>query len=420
MWSKRSVGRGIRRVTERFFSLSLSQKINYTFAFFFFVAATQQLVDHRGFDNVFEVSGFIAMFIFILLAQFDNRFINFLLLGMLVVLSFILIIPNEDPSDLSAFILLSVGLAAAYKLSLFGRGTLRVLGAIVAITIILVFLAGILHGFTVWQRINLINFVVVYLALLFFIFEEETLSLRRQRDVLTQQASELRPFAELGTNTAGLVHDFKGDISGIYALSSIAKISGETELADKIYYYGERLNERVDSILYVATSGDHYEEETISLSEMLRRVTYYFIGINKGLKHHVPIELDVPDDVTITTRRNAMMVILENVIKNAVEATEGAADRTVRISAHENDDWVDIAITHRGKHLPWNTTIGTRIDVRRSNYFRRGRSSKRGGTGLGMINVIRALEILGAEMTMENLPTGVESVIRHPTCHQLP
>lgn len=414
------MGRGIHRVTERFFSLSLSQKINYTFAFFFFVAATQQLVDHRGFDNVFELSGFIAMFVFILLAQFENRFISYLLLAMLVVLSFILIIPNEDPSDLSAFILLSVGLAAAYKLSLFGRSTLRVLGSIVIITVVIVFLAGMLHGFTLWQRINLINFVVVYLALLFFIFEEETLSLRRQRDVLTQQASQLRPFAELGTNTAGLVHDFKGDISGIYALSSIAKISDETELADKIYYYGERMNERVDAILYVATSGDHYEEETISLSEMLRRVTYYFIGINKGLKHHVPIELEVPDGVTITTRRNALMVILENVIKNAVEATDGAGDRTVRIGAQEEDDWVKITITHRGKHLPWDSSVGKPIDVRRSNYFRRGRSSKPGGTGLGMINVIRALEILGAEMTMENLPTGVASVIRHPKRHHSP
>ncbi len=407
--------RGIRRAIDRFFSLSLSQKINYAFAFFFFVAATQQLMDHRGFDNIFELSGFVSMFVFIGLAQFDNRAIRFFLFAMLVGLSFILIIPNDDPSDLSAFILLSIGLAAAYKMTLFGRGTLRVLFSIVLITIVAVFVGGTLHGFTFWQRINLINFVVVYLGLLFFLFEEETLSLRRQRDILTKQASELRPFAELGSNTAGLVHDFKGDIAGVYALSSIAGMSGETDIAEKLHYYGERLNERVDSILYVATAGDHYKEETVSLSEMLRRVTYYFVGINSGLKHQVPIVLELPDEVHVTTRRNTIMTILENVIKNAVEATEGAADRTITISLASVDTWAEITVTHRGRHLPWERAGDRPIDVRRSSYFRRGRSTKPGGTGLGMINVIRALEILNAEMTMENLPTGVRSVIRHPS-----
>lgn len=408
------MARGIRRAIERFFSLSLSQKINYTFAFFFFIAATQQFIDHRGFDNVFELSGFVSMFVFIALAQFDNRFIRFFLFTLLVALSFILIIPNDDPSDLSAFILLSIGLAAAYKMSLFGKGTLRVLGSIVAIAVVVVFVAGLLHGFTIWQRINLINFVLVYLGLLFFLFEEETLSLRRQRDILTKQASELRPFAELGNNAAGLVHDFKGDVAGIYAVASIAKLSGETDLAEKLSYYGERLNDRVESILYVATAADHYERETISLEEMLKRVTYYFVGINSGLKHQVPIVLEVNEDVMVTTRRNTIMTILENVIKNAVEATEGAADRTITITAGRVESSAEIIVTHRGQHLP-RTTDGDRpIDVRRSSYFRRGRSTKPGGTGLGMINVVRALEILNAEMTMENLPTGVRSVIRHP------
>jgi signal transduction histidine kinase len=174
------------------------------------------------------------------------------------------------------------------------------------------------------------------------------------------------------------------------------------------------LNERVDSILYVATAGDHYEEETVSLSDMLRRVTYYFVGINSGLKHRVPIVLELPDEIHITTRRNAVMTILENVIKNAVEATEGAPDRTITISVASAEPWADISVTHRGKHLPWGNPGDKPIDVRRSSYFRRGRSARPGGTGLGMINVIRALEILNAEMSMQNLPTGVRSVIRHP------
>ena len=255
----RFVGTGTKPgLIDRFFSLQLSQKINYAFAFFFFVGIFQDIFDYGGFTDVFQLTGALAVVVFVVLAQFDNVAIRFMQFLLLLLLSFFLVLTNDDPSQLSAFILLSVSLAAAYKMALFGRKTLTILGITVGLTLVFAYAAGVSHGFSVWQRINVINFVLVYLGLLFFIFEEETLSLRRQRDILTRRAESIQPFAELGTNVAGLVHDMKNDIAGLSALASVERLSDNHDTAATLQRYAERLDDRIESILYVATAGDHH------------------------------------------------------------------------------------------------------------------------------------------------------------------
>jgi signal transduction histidine kinase len=398
---------------QRFFSLALSQKINYAFAFFFAINAIQDFVE-SGFDNIFRLAAVAMVGVFVVLARFDNLFIRYFQVSLLLLLSFLLIAVNENPSELSGFVLLSISLAAAYKMSLFGRNTQRVLGIVVLFTLAFTFWAGTTHGFSTIRLVNITNFVFVYLALLYFIFEEETLSLRRQRDILTQQTNELEPFAELGTNVAGLVHDFRNDVARLYALASVERMSDNEETADKIDRYADRINERIESVLYVATAADHSEVDQINLREMLQRVVYYFIEVNRGLKHQIDIKLNAPEDITVISRRNALLVVMENVLKNSIDATANSADRTIEIDLARTNDGARIVIDHYGRHLPWKQPVGTAVDVQKSNFFRRGKSSRKGGTGLGMINVIRALEILGARMTMENKTSGVRSAIEIP------
>nr|MDA3948951.1 hypothetical protein [Spirochaeta sp.] len=412
---------------QRFFSLALSQKINYAFGYFFAVNAVQDFVDQGGFVDVFQLTAVAMVVVFLVLARYDNLFIRYFQVGLLLLLSFLLISTNDNPSELSGFILLSIALAAAYKMSLFGRNTQRVLGIVVVFTLGFTFWAGAAHDFSTMRLVNIINFIFVYLALLYFIFEEETLSLRRQRDILTRQAGELRPFAELGTNVAGLVHDFRNDVARLYALSSVVRMTENAgvaqiaEFTEKLDQYADRIDERIDSILYVATAADHPEVDAINLREMLHRVVYYFVGVNRDLKHEIEITLTAPQNITVVSRRNALLVVMENVIKNSIEATAGYADRTVAIELTQTDGGARITVDHCGRHLPWDQPAGTAVDVSTSNFFRRGRSHRRGGTGLGMINVIRALEILGARMTMENKSPGVRSVIELPSaCCALP
>lgn len=409
------MGAGIRKASERLSTLALSQKINLAFAFFLTFNAVQSLVDFGGFaPDSFASAGLIAAGFFLVFSRFDNRVVRWSQVILLITLSIVSVVNNDSAGDVAPFVLLSIGLAAAYKMSLFGRRTVGIVAWTAVVVMGVAYVSGMIHGFTVMQRLNIINFVLVYLLLLYFLFEEETLTLKRQRDILTSRAAELRPFAELGNNVAGLVHDFRNDVAGVAAIASIERLSENDELSEKLERYASRLTERIDSVLYVATAGDHFEPEEIHIDEMLEKVVYYFVGINRSIKHAVRMHLDVAEKITVLTRRNLMLTILENVIKNSVEATEGFADRDVWISARRVGEELEIVVEHRGRLLGRAIADNKPIDVRRSNYFRRGKSERPGGTGLGMINVIRALEILDAEMTMENLTSGVRTTLRHP------
>lgn len=367
-------------------------------------------------ECAFQVGGLVVVVVFVGLSLFDNVVIRYVQVVGLLVLGFLLILVNANPSDVTAFVFISIALAAAYKMQLFGRNLRKALLGLAAATVLIAIFSGGIHGFSVMQRINIANFIFAYLALLFVIFEEETLSLRKQRDILSQHADELRPFAALGSNTAGLVHDFKGDVAGLYALASLEGLEEGNETALRIRNYAERINRRVDAIMDIATAADHYKPEEIDLSQVLQNVVYYFVEINRDLRHTIAITLDVEPGLTVHTRRNAIMTILENVIKNSIEATEGCADRSVSIHGYrvEKDNSVVVTITHNGRSLPPGVAEARPLDVRRCNFFRRGRSTRRGGSGMGMLNVIRALEILNAQMTMANRSKGVESVVVLP------
>lgn len=408
------MGVGTGRIRRLIRYPALSQKISLIFAVFFLISAIRGLVDGDIYDP-YHYAEFILPLFLLTLALFNHAVIRFLQVGSLLVMGLLLIHTNADPSDISSFVLISVALAAAYKMRLFGRHIRTAFLVIVGITLVLSVVSGTMHGFSTMQRVNIVNFILAYMALLYVIFEEETISIRKERDTLSQHADELRPFATLGSNTAGLVHDFKGDVAGLYALASIERLSDNSETAERIQTYADRLNTRVEAILDVATAAERVEPEEFNLAELLHNVVYYFVEINRDLKHKVTITLDAPDTILFTGRRNALMVILENVIKNSIEATEGMATRSVTIRAAaapgEGDGKrIEISVRHNGRHLPPEALDRGKLNVRDNAYFRRGKSTKPGGTGLGMLNTIRALEILNADMVMENLPgSGVES-----------
>lgn len=397
---------------------TLAQKINLAFGVFFMISTVQSLIDF-GLAHFFlstNTDGYLFLIgvLFLVLAQFDFAAIRYIQIGVLTLLALSMAATQTGPSDLEPYLVMAIALASAYKMKLFGNiGTIRFIVLVILATVLLIIRSGQIGGWSFAQQVNLINFVFTYFLLIYFIFEEETIDLRKRNEILTSSAEDMRPFAELGENVVGLVHDFKGDIAGLYALAEIERLSGNEDTAKKLKAYGERLNKRTESVLYIATGGDHFEVEEIDINTLLESTVYYFIEVNQTLKHKIRITLDGMDDPVFHTRQSILLVILENVLKNAIEATEGRAFRSVDISARRDGDTLRLEIANTGPPLPF-TTKGKPVDVTRTAYFKRGRSSKQKGTGLGMTNVIRSLDILGGTMFMENTSDGVKSTILIP------
>lgn len=399
--------------------LTLTRKLNLIFGVFFLISSTLRIL-HFG-REAFDISGIandvpvlLTVGIFLLIiSRFDGAIIRYsqsiLLLGGAICLIFI----ERDPTNLAPYLLLTFAMVAAHRIQPFGRRTLPFLGGVVVAALTGTVYAGTHYGYRPDQVLNLVNFAVTIFAILYVLFEEEIGYLTRQRDRLNRRAEDLRPFAELGNNVAGLVHDLRGDIAGVYAVAEIERLSGNHDLADKLKAYGERLNKRVDTIMYVATARDRRDVEEIEFKRLVDNAVYYFAGVHRDLKHKILFEVEGDESVVIRASRATVLVVVENVVRNSIEATEGQAIRRVATRFYPNGERVIVQIENTGRPLPFGN--GMPINVRTSGYFRRGYSSKESGSGIGMYNVIRALTRLGAEMTIQDIPTGgVVSTISIP------
>ena len=105
-----------------------------------------------------------------------------------------------------------------------------------------------------------------------------------------------------------------------------------------------------------------------------------------------------------------LRLVLVNVIKNAVEATEESENPTVRIQTIENADNVDIEIWNAGPQIPAEN-IGA--------IFSRSFSTKHisGGTGIGLSVTRRLLRHSGGDLTFRNSNNGVAFTIMVPKDH---
>lgn len=397
--------------------LSLPQKVNLIFGLFFLVSATLNVVTF-GLDAFVDPARidvpimFAVSFGLLFLARFDNIVIRVAQFLLLIFFSLVVISMNEDPSSLTGFILLTIAIFVAQKAELFGNKTFYVLASAVGLAILAASWGGYRHGFANSQILNLVNFVLAYFAILYVLFEEEIQALRRRSSALEQQTEELRPFAELGENTGGLVHDLKGDIQGVKVVASMERLEGNEEAAAKIDRFADRMEERVQSILYIATARDSEAPEWVDLKQLVESAVYYFVGVNRSLKHALRFSVSCPPDIRIYARRANLLVIIENVVKNSIEATEGQPRREIEITGTADEETVELVIANTGRPLPWGD--GGPIDVLESHLFQRGKTTKPDGTGMGMHSVKAALRRLGGSMTIQNSDNGVRSTIRLP------
>ncbi len=98
-----------------------------------------------------------------------------------------------------------------------------------------------------------------------------------------------------------------------------------------------------------------------------------------------------------------MVIILGNLIENALEAVSGLEIRKVEVEVREDEGFVEIRIKNSGQ--PISDTIGRQM-------YERGISTKGEHRGIGLSLVREKIEMAGGKISYENLPTGgVEFVV---------
>ncbi len=140
-----------------------------------------------------------------------------------------------------------------------------------------------------------------------------------------------------------------------------------------------RLNKVAARFSKIGSKPDLHEE---SLTDVLNEVIQYIAKRIPKSGKRVDLQIETPGRFSARMNRELFEWVLENLMKNALDALEGAAGR-ISFAVTESDRWTTIDVTDTGKG----------IDPKlHKEIFRPGFSTKKRGWGLGLTLAKRIVE----------------------------
>ncbi len=132
--------------------------------------------------------------------------------------------------------------------------------------------------------------------------------------------------------------------------------------------------------------------------------------VPSGVRCEIRLEPDVP---LVNAHYDALLRAYRNLLRNAVEATEGRAARTVLVSVAATADAVEACIEDSGPGLP--DGVGDEV-------FQPDFSTKSNGTGLGLAIVRQAIRRAGGDVAVGRSAElgGARFTVRVPTVRDAP
>lgn len=212
--------------------------------------------------------------------------------------------------------------------------------------------------------------------------QEHAIELRRANQELALAAKT----SALGTVMAHILHGLTSPLTGLQNYVA-ARTEGDADWADAV-----RATQRMQTligemvrVLGEQTNGTSYE---LPLAEVARIVSDNVqVAAQAG---GVFLESHLRADGALSNRdANLVLLILENLLNNAIQATPRAG--TVRLTLSPSNHGVECEVKDEGPGLP---------ETVRQNLFLPCRSSKPGGNGIGLALSQQLARHLGAELRL--------------------
>jgi len=202
--------------------------------------------------------------------------------------------------------------------------------------------------------------------------------------------------AALGQMSAGMVHELNQPLTALRTLSDSAGILLDQDRRDDVRGNLQRITGMVDRLARLTSqlktfahkSGDK-SDVPLTAVPLARCIADAQATVGAELKaHDIGFEADVqPAALSVMADEAAMGSLLINLMRNAIDAMQGAPQRRLRVHAHLAEGRVIVAVTDTGP--------GVRADIL-PRLFEPFVTSKPAGAGLGLGLVIAAQLVRGA------------------------
>jgi signal transduction histidine kinase len=220
----------------------------------------------------------------------------------------------------------------------------------------------------------------------------------------TEQLLQVRRQAEIGKYASELVHNLNNPIhciGGALELASLLvsrpeldkqKLSQSLDISQQAI---EDLKKIVGGVLLHARESSAYHLEQVDVNAVVRQELTFF-EIDPLFRDHVRREIHLsPTPLMVLGNRIQIKQMLDNIIKNALDAMEESAERTLSVRTHSAPPNVRIEIEDTGCGIP-----PEHLDKVLSPDFSTKPAGK--GTGLGMASVNTMVKAYSGEIDIRS------------------
>lgn len=214
----------------------------------------------------------------------------------------------------------------------------------------------------------------------------------RDRTEMNRLAEELTGVHQFVDVLRAQAHEFKNKLHTIAGLIQLQR-------------YQEALNFTVDS-------GSGRQELADRLSVRIKDSIVYGLLLGKASHmREMGVEFEIAQDTVLTTlpgnlTSGDLVLIIGNLLENALDALAGVEDKRIVISVVQCDEVLKIRVYNSG---PWIS------DELSAKIYQRGFSTKKGTGGLGLALISEKLKLVSGVIEHGNVPSGgVEFIVCLP------
>ena len=181
--------------------------------------------------------------------------------------------------------------------------------------------------------------------------QDQLAKLQAQVAALQDQLKHAQRLATLGTMAAMVAHEFNNILTPIinYAQMARRNPSLATKAVDRAADGGERATTICRALLGM-TREQGAEKETVRLADLVRQTLQAMARPPE--RDMIDLTIDVPDDLTIDTRRIELQQVLLNLLLNARTAVLKRGDpRSIHVWAGGGADGVQLHVRDNGQGI---------------------------------------------------------------------
>jgi two-component system NtrC family sensor kinase len=217
--------------------------------------------------------------------------------------------------------------------------------------------------------------------------------------------------AQIGEMTATVAHELVNPLSIILGNVDLGLKNEEIDIA-RLRKILEKVQDSATRMLTIVRGlRDHArqvetENEKISVARALHEATEMLRPIHSRDNISVQLEIE-PNLPRIVGSRGRLQQILLNLLQNAMDATEGQAERKLRLSASLSHERIQIEVQDNGCGIP--REIASKVFTPFYTTKPRGQ-----GTGIGLSFVDSQVRLMNGQISFDSEPGKTVFILRFP------